>query len=182
MDMNEDNLAFEDDSIREFREAVAEGAPDELEVLPAPDGFEVVYREELTQRGLLMRIDSTYWAVVKCDPVERTFIMEDRGATQHASLATLRFSKSTFRGRAYEKRTVSVFGRRDDGSLGKVDSQTQDTRVLHNIIRQPAEALRWTEKQPAAATIGKIVAGIAGGGLVIAGIVVGILFLTGTLP
>ncbi len=179
MDLNHATGPAEDPIISEFRNAVAQAAPEDVEVTRIPGGFDVVYREELTQRGILMRIDSTFHAVVQCDPMERTFTMEDRGVVQFSSLASLRMSKSGFRGRAYASRTVKALGRLEDGSFSEVDTQRQDTRVLHAAVREPALALGWTEKEPGMAKAGRIVAIVTGAGLVIGGIVVGILALTG---
>src|SRR5690554_2433909 len=130
MDTTDTESEFEDQSVREFRDAVAKAAPDELDVAPIPGGFDVVYREELTQRGILMRIDSSFRAVVQCDPVERTFSMADVGVVRSSSLGGLRLSKEVAKGRMYMTRTVDAVGKREDGSVGKVDTQRQDTRVL----------------------------------------------------
>lgn len=182
MDTPADPSGFEDRSVREFRDAVAHAAPDTLEVTPLPDGFDVVYREELTQHGILLRIDSTFRGVVTCDPAQRTFTLEDRGITQHQSLAGLRMSVSGFRGRQHATRTVKAFGTLDDGTWGEVSTQTQDTRVIHAAVREPAEALGWTEKQPTSATVGKVVAISTGVAMALAAVVVGVLFLAGVLP
>lgn len=172
----------EDPSIREFRQAVSAAAPDELEVTAIAHGFDVVYREELTQHGILMRIDSTFRGVVTCDPAQRTFTLEDRGITQHQSLAGLRLTVSGFRGRQNATRTVTGWGKQDDGTWGEVSTQTQSTRVIHAAVREPAAALGWTEKQPTSATIGKVVALIAGGGLALAGLTLGVLAIVGVFP
>ena len=173
---------FEDHSIREFRQAVSAAAPDELEVTAIADGFDVIYREELTQHGILMRIDSTFRGVITCDPAQRTFTLEDRGITQHQSLTGLRMTVSGFRGRQNATRTVAAWGKQDDGTWGEVSTQTQNTRVIHAAVREPAAALGWTEKQPASATIGKVVAFIAGGGLALAGLTLGVLAIAGVFP
>lgn len=181
MDTPHDTSTFEDGAVREFREAVAGAAPEELEVTPTPGGFDVVYRNELTQHGILLRIDSTYRSVVLCDPVARTFSMADVGVVRSSSLGGLRRSTEVFKGRMYMTRTVDLIGKREDGSLGKVDTQTQNTRVLHKAIREPAAALGWTEGQPTSAKVGKIVAIATGAALTVAGVVVAILALTGSL-
>lgn len=182
MDTPTNPSEFEDGSIREFREAVSAAAPDELEVTAISDGFDVVYREKLTQHGIVMRIDSTFRGVVTCDPAERTFTIEDRGITQHQSLASLRMSVTGFRGRQNATRTVTAWGKQNDGTWGEVSPQTQDTREIHTAVREPAAALGWTEKQPTSAKVGKVVAYIAGGGLAVGAVVVGVLFLAGVLP
>jgi|SRR5690554_6692796 len=179
MDITDDQLAFEDGSIREFRQAVSVAAPDELEVTAITDGFDVVYRDELTQHGILMRIDSTFRGVITCDPAQRTFTLEDCGITQHQSLAGLRMTVSGFRGRQNATHTVTAWGTQDDGTWGEVSTQTQNTRVIHAAVRGPAAALGWTEKQPLSAKVGKTVAIVTGVGMIIAAVVVGVLALNG---
>ncbi|WP_062078571.1 hypothetical protein [Demequina globuliformis] len=175
-----DPLSLSDDlAVKEFIDAVTHSAPAELMVTAIDDGFDVTYREELTQRGILMRIDSTFRAVVRCDASTRTFTMADVGVVSHSSLGGLRRSTSWTSGRMYATRTVEAWGTRDDGTIGTLDSQKQDTRVLHAAVRGPASELGWVEEQPLSAKVGKTVAIVVAVGTVLAGVVVGVLAIAG---
>lgn len=173
--------SMQDSAINQFREAVATSAPPELEVTALDSGFDVVYREELTFKGILTRVDSTFRVEVRCDSTARTFTMADVGVVKHRNLANLRLTRSGFKGRANAMRMVEAVGRKADGTVGEVHSQRQDTRVLHTAVREPATSLGWTEHQTAAARIGKWVAIVTGGLLVVSAVVVGVLALTGAL-
>lgn len=182
MDTPDISAPAEDPAIRQFREAVSAGAPAELEVVAIPNGFDVVYREELVQHGNLMRIESTFRGVVACEPAQRTFSIEDRGIVAHHHLASLRMSVSGFRGRQLARRTVKVVGKLDDGTWGDAGTQSQDTREIHTAIRGPAAALGWTETQPTSAKAGRVVAFVVGGGLLLAGAAVSVLAIAGVFP
>lgn len=182
MDTPDTAPALEDGSVREFRQAVASAAPEELEVTPVDGGFDVVYREKLTQRGILIRIESTFRGVVQCDPTTRTFTLADTGIVDHRTLAGLRRTTTSFQGRRYASRTVKAYGEREDGTIGPVSTQVQNTRVIHAAVREPAAALGWTEEQPSSAKVGKRVAWIIGGGLAVAGIAIAVLAIAGVFP
>ncbi|WP_062213526.1 hypothetical protein [Demequina oxidasica] len=177
-----DSVASQQDSaINQFRNAVAKAAPAELEVTALEAGFDVVYREQLTFKGVLLQIDSTFRVEVRCDSAARTFTMTDVGIVSRSSLATLSRTTSRFRGRQHAMRMVEAVGLKDDGTIGRVSTQRQDTRVLHSAVREPAVALGWTERQPKVATFGKWVAIMTGCGLVVGAVVVVVLALTGGL-
>ncbi|MDE0547625.1 hypothetical protein [Microbacterium sp. C7(2022)] len=168
-----------DSAIDEFVEAVRAIAPGELEVTSTDAGFGIAYAETLVQHGILLRIEQTYCSVVTCDPVGRTFVMEDRGMVRRSELGGTSRSVSGARGRLNAWAQVTLWGENPDGSWGEVGTQKQDTRVLHAAVRGAAEELGWIEKQPAAANVGKLVAGIVVAGFVLAGVVVAALALTG---
>ena len=182
MGASENLSEFEDESIREFREAVAKSAPKELEVEPLEGGFKIFYRETIPDYGDYRRFSSSYLAVVLCDPLTRVFTMEDQGMLEYGSLRSLTLGKETFRGRSLESRFSTVMERQADGSFTAVESVRQSTRELHAAVRKPAAALGWKEKQPLSAKIGMIVAITTGGGLVLSGIVLAVLALTGNFP
>lgn len=162
MGLPEYATAFEDPSIDEFCETVATAASDELEVQAMEGGFMVFYREKLPGAGIELRFSSSYLLVVKCDPLARSFTMEDQQSIEYGDLRSLNWGKQTRRGRVIETRYREVRERQGDGSFKTVESVRQSTRALHAAVRGPAAALGWTEKQPLSAKIG-IVAGIIGG-------------------
>lgn len=170
-------------AIAALRNQVVAQAPAELEVLATDDGFDVVYREELTQRGVLMRTDSTLRVVVRCEPETLTFTMTDVGTITRTELADAHTgahrSVQGSAGRAHVRRTVEAHGRRADGSWGPLGTQRQDSRELHAAVRAPAADLGWLEQEPAAARVGRYVAVATGVGLAIGVVIVGALALTG---
>lgn len=170
----------EDPDIAEFRRAVEAAAPPELEVLPAEGGFDVQYRERLLIDGAFHTVESGFWAHVRCNPETLWFTLEDRGRVEYTRPG-MRASRGQTRGRAYRKSTVTTYAVLPDGSMGSLGTATQDTRVIHQAVREPAAQLQWVEREPASVKIGKtfFFVGLFGGALTL--VTLAVLALTGQL-
>lgn len=141
----------------------------------------VFYRERLPGAGIELRFSSSYLLVVQCDPLTRTFTMEDQESMEYGDLRSLNWGKRTRRGRVFETRFREVRERQGDGSFKTVKPVRQSTRVLHTAVRGPTASLGWTEKQPLSAKLG-IAFGVIGGiGALATLVTLAVLALTGGL-
>lgn len=172
---------LEDPDLIAFRRAVAAAVPDDVEVIATDSGFELVYRETLTQNGILMRIDSSFRATITCAPESLSFTMEDRGVVSRVSGLGLSAAVRGTRGRINARRTVTSYSTLPDGSIGAEGTQVQDTQVFHAAVRRAAQELGWLELEPASAKIGKFVAIFAVAGLVVGGMTVAVMAMLGKL-
>jgi len=54
---------------------------------------------------------------------------------------------STFSGKSTSVKKEIVFGRKKDGSIGKVANISLDTSILHNAIKVVADKCNWEVKR-----------------------------------
>jgi hypothetical protein len=163
--------------VAELRRRVADVAPDDVVVLPRQDGFDVQYAEELRFRGTTRTVVSSYRARAQCDPTTMTYQILDSARSVGSGPGPTTWK--VVHGRINEWRRVSVFGMRDDGTVGVVEERKQDTRVLHAAIRGPAAELGWTERQPLTARVGLVVGVIGGVGALVTVVALAVLALMG---
>lgn len=169
------------DLVARLRDEVARRVPDGVEVRDTADGFAVGYLEPLVMRGPDGPTSTCLWALVACDPGSMTLRITDALTGSGTSLVDLEHSVVVFRGRMTGDRRVREYGRLPDGSRGLLREQVHSPGLLHAAIREPAAALGWHERQPASAVVGKVVGVTAGVSVLVAGLVIAVLALTGRL-
>ncbi|MBX9243751.1 hypothetical protein ICW40_02895 [Actinotalea ferrariae] len=165
----------------QLRDEVAMRVPDDVVVRPAPDGFAVGYPEPLVMRGPDGPTTTHLWAMVACDPTTLTLTITDLVTGTDVSFFELSRSAFVFKGRVTGDRRTREYGTLPDGTRGLLSSQVHSPKVLHTAIREAAAELGWQEKQPTSAVVGKAVGIGTAVAVVLAGLVVGVLALTGRL-
>ncbi|GIG21210.1 hypothetical protein Cch01nite_19340 [Cellulomonas chitinilytica] len=178
-----DGLVDEQDELVEaFRDAVARRIPDDVQIVPADEGFAVGYPDPLVMSGRGDTTCTSLWSVVRCDPRTMTFTIIDTVTDREVSRFGAGLATGGFRGRVSGDRVVHVYGTRPDGTEGRIGTHVHSARVLHEAIRGPATEQGWVERRPASAIVGLTFGLVAGAGLVVAAVVLGVLFLSGRLP
>jgi len=169
--------------VDDLRRAVAVRAGADLVVEATAHGFTVGHRRPVVAPGPAgSRSATDVAAVVRCDPGRMTYTLEDRVRRGTASRGGGAGSTGAFRGRAAGAAAVSVYGRRADGSWGRLSRTRQAPSRLHRAVRDAATDLGWREKDPVSVVVAKVAAGVALGGGLLGGVVVAVLALAGALP
>ncbi|QGQ20771.1 hypothetical protein GC089_18205 [Cellulomonas sp. JZ18] len=169
------------DLVAELREAVERRVPDDVMVEETDDGFAVGFRHPFEDGIGSTRGWVRSWSMVRCDPTTMTLRIVDMSLSAEVNRFTGSVSASGRTGREKYRRWVEVYERGPDGRMVLVGREEQRSSTLHDAIRGPARELGWQEKQPASAIAGLVAAAVAGGGLVIGGVFVAVMALTGRI-
>lgn len=170
------------DLVAELRDEVRRHAPADVVVHDVADGLAVGHALPFETHGAGSATTTRLWAVVRCDPATLTLRIEDVVTALEVDRPDAAVRWSTFRGRAVGTGAVAVYGRRPDGSVGRLGTRRrQGARALHDAVRGPATALGWREAQPLSATVGRVVGLVAGAGAGLTLVALAVLALTGRL-
>ncbi|WP_347641003.1 hypothetical protein [Actinomadura sp. B10D3] len=139
-------------------------------LVPTPDGFDVHTSSPVRHRNTLagvthhVRLDERTWTF--------TITGEIRGRDADGG-------RSTQRGRYSYKSFDMTFGRRKDGTFGKLDEQRFRTDDARRLIVDAATALGWTLRRSGAEKAGLVAALIGAGvaGLVLIAMVIVVVVL-----
>lgn len=172
--------------------ARTEGTP--YKVTPTDAGFDVGIDIENTEWFALLykeNLSMTWIYHVQVDATAKKISITDEARTVHwkAGATTeggvprpvISGSAAAFRGRAETKSFQKVYAFNGKGEYGKVVDYRFDASEGRALIREPARELGWDEQMGTAQKIGVGIAVATVVLLILAGIAVGILALTGVL-
>ncbi|MDT9592632.1 hypothetical protein RDV89_06120 [Nocardioides zeae] len=181
----------------ELAEAVRRAVADQPYMVTdqTPDGFTVQIDVVDQQWWTLMyrkSLSTTFAHVVRVDPATSTYTVTDKAYTVSWEAGvdvgggiprpTLRASASTKQGIVREKSFRKEYGMDDDGNVGAAVDYSFDSAEGNRLIDAEAQRLGLTKKMNTTAKVGLVVAAVAVGGLLLAGIVtLVVLLLTGVI-
>lgn len=140
-------------------------------LVPTRDGFDVHTNALQRSRDAA----ATFTHHVRLDERTRTFSITDEMRGRDAE-----GGRSTRRGRQSVKSFEKTYGRREDGTFGKIGEQRFRSDDGRRLIVDAATALGWTLKRGGAEKAG-LIAAVIGGGIAVIVLLTGVLVLAAVL-